>query len=408
MSAPGLLDKFAAAAKVHDALTGAGRNPTGLVIEGLISPTEGLIEGRKTILAGTNNYLGLTFDPACIAAGQAALAEHGTGTTGSRMANGSFALHTALEQEMADFYGQAHGLVFTTGYAANLGMLVALLGPGDAVLLDADAHASLYDGCRMSGAQIFRFKHNDPASLESRLRRLGDQAKRALIVVEGLYSVFGDVAPLKEICEIKRKYGALLLVDEAHSLGIYGETGRGVAQAQGVEADVDFTVGTFSKSLGATGGYCVSNHEILPLVRYSSRPFIFTASASPSVIATTRAALRELRARPALRESLWKNARRLHSAFSDMGLHLGGSEASPVLAVRFVERDVAFACWHQLIEAGVYTNLMMPPASPDGSSMLRVSVSAAHTAEQVERIIAAFREIVLPAQSLEPESAPAH
>jgi 8-amino-7-oxononanoate synthase len=398
MSAPGLLDKFAPVATLRDALTASGRNPTGMVIQQILSPTEGIIEGRRTILAGTNNYLGLTFDPACVAAGQKALAECGTGTTGSRMANGSFASHAALEQDMAEFYGQAYGMVFTTGYAANLGVLVALLGPGDAVLLDADAHASLYDGCRMSGAQIFRFKHNDPASLESRLRRLGDQAKRALIVVEGLYSVLGDIAPLAEICAIKRKYGAMLLVDEAHSLGIYGATGRGVAEAQGVEDDVDFTVGTFSKSLGATGGYCVSNNPVLPLVRYTSRPFIFTASASPSVIATTRAALHELRTRPQLRTRLWDNAKRLHTAFVGMGLQVGCVEPSPVLAVRFAERDVAFACWHRLIEAGVYTNLMMPPASPDGSSLLRVSVSAAHSDEQVERIIAAFRAVVLPAQ----------
>lgn len=392
-----LLDKFAPIAAIRDALIASGRNPTGMVTERLLSPTEGIIEGRRTILAGTNNYLGLTFDPDCIAAGKAALEQFGTGTTGSRMANGSFAAHQALEEEMAEFYGQAYGMVFTTGYAANLGMLVALLGSDDAVLLDADAHASLYDGCRMSGAQIFRFRHNDPDSLESRLRRLGEQAKRALIVVEGLYSVFGDIAPLREICALKRRYGAMLLVDEAHSLGVYGDTGRGVAQALGVEDDVDFTVGTFSKSLGATGGYCVSNHPELRLVRYTSRPFIFTASASPSVIATTRAALKALRARPQLREQLWKNARRLHQAFVELGLQLGCAVPSPVLAVRFKERDVAFACWHRLIEAGVYTNLMMPPASPDGSSLLRVSVSAAHSEEQVEQIIAAFASVVAPA-----------
>lgn len=398
MSTPGLLDKFAPLAALRDTLAASGRNPTGLVTERLISPTLGIIEGRQTILAGTNNYLGLTFDPACIAAGKAALDAFGTGTTGSRMANGSFASHQALEQDMAAFYGQAYGMVFTTGYAANLGILSALLGPGDAVLLDADAHASLYDGCRMSGAQIFRFRHNDTAGLESRLRRLGEQSRRALIVVEGLYSVFGDVAPLAEICALKHQYGAYLLVDEAHSLGVYGATGRGVAQAQGVEDSVDFTVGTFSKSLGATGGYCVSNNPVLQLVRYTSRPFIFTASASPSVVATAREALNQVSKRPQLREQLWVNAKRLYAAFQEMGLQLGCTVPSPVLAVRFTQRDEAFACWQALVEAGVYTNLMMPPASPDGSSLLRVSVSAAHTAEQVEQIITAFAEVVAPVQ----------
>ncbi|PIQ37977.1 MAG: 8-amino-7-oxononanoate synthase [Lysobacterales bacterium CG17_big_fil_post_rev_8_21_14_2_50_64_11] len=404
MSTPGLLDKFAPVAALRDALAATGRNPTGLVTERLLSPTLGIIEGRETILAGTNNYLGLTFDPACIAAGKKALDEFGTGTTGSRMANGSFALHQALEAEMAAFYGQRHGMVFSTGYAANLGMLSALLGAGDAVLLDADAHASLYDGCRMSGAQIFRFRHNDTAALESRLRRLGEQSRRALIVVEGLYSVFGDVAPLAEMIKLKHAYGAYLLVDEAHSLGVYGATGRGVAQAQGVEDDVDFTVGTFSKSLGATGGYCVSNNPVLPLIRYTSRPFIFTASASPSVVATTREALRQVRERPELRTRIWANANRLYAAFQEMALQLGCSVPSPVLAVRFSQRDEAFACWQGLIEAGVYTNLMVPPASPDGSSLLRVSVSAAHTPEQVEQIIAAFAKVVLPVQQARAEA----
>lgn len=398
MSSAGLLDKFAPVAALRDALAATGRNPTGLVTERLISPTLGIIEGRETILAGTNNYLGLTFDPACIAAGKAALDTFGTGTTGSRMANGSFASHQALEADMAAFYGQTYGMVFTTGYAANLGILSALLGPGDAVLLDADAHASLYDGCRMSGAQIFRFRHNDSAGLEARLRRLGEQSRRALIVVEGLYSVFGDVAPLAEICRLKHEYGAYLLVDEAHSLGVYGATGRGVAQAQAVEESVDFTVGTFSKSLGATGGYCVSNNPVLQLVRYTSRPFIFTASASPSVVATAREALNQVSKRPSLREQLWRNAKRLYAAFQDMGLTLGCTVPSPVLAVRFSQREEAFACWQGLIEAGVYTNLMVPPASPDGSSLLRVSVSAAHTPEQVEQIIAAFAKVVLPVQ----------
>jgi 8-amino-7-oxononanoate synthase len=185
----------------------------------------------------------------------------------------------------------------------------------------------------------------------------------------------------------------VLLVDEAHSLGVYGETGRGVAQMQGVEDEVDFTVGTFSKSLGATGGFCVSNNPVLPLVRYASRPYIFTASASPSVIATTRAALRALRERPELRRRLWDNARRLHDALHGMGLELGAA-ASPVIAVRFQERAEALRCWNALIEAGVYTNLMMPPASPDNTSLLRVSVSAAHTPEQVDRIIETFRTIV--------------
>jgi len=325
-----LLDKLEPAAAIREQLSSGGHDPTQVVIQRIISPTEGLVEGRHTILAGTNNYLGLTFDPSCVAAAAKAIESQGTGTTGSRMANGSFSTHAALERELADFYQVGHGMVFSTGYAANLGTLLALLKPGDAVLLDADAHASLYDGCQMTGADIFRFKHNDVVSLEKRLQRLGERARDCLIVTEGLYSVMGDCAPLVEIVALKKKYGAMLLVDEAHSLGVYGDTGCGVAEAQGVMDQVDFFVGTFSKSLGAMGGFCVSKHPELELFRYVSRPFIFTASSSPSIIASTHEALRQLRKRPELRDRLWRNATRLYQGFSELGLETG-----PVRSVFF-------------------------------------------------------------------------
>jgi len=368
-----LLDKFAAAAAIRDQLQAGGHDPTKVVIERIISPTEGIVDGRHTILAGTNNYLGLTFDPACVEAGQNALQQQGTGTTGSRMANGSFAAHSALEDELADFFGVPYGMVFSTGYAANLGTLTALLKPGDAVLLDADAHASLYDGCQMSGADIFRFRHNDVAKLEKRLQRLGERAQK----------------PLVEIVRLKEQYGAMLLVDEAHSLGVYGDRGCGVAEAQGIMDQVDFFVGTFSKSLGAMGGFCVSPHAELELIRYVSRPFIFTASSSPSIIASTREALRQLKSRPELREALWRNARRLYQGFKAHGLEVG-PEVSPVVAVRLGQKELALRFWNSLLEKGVYTNLMIPPASPDRHSYIRCSVSAAHTDQQVEQIIETF------------------
>jgi 8-amino-7-oxononanoate synthase len=387
-----LLDKFEAAASIRGQLGSGGHDPTQVVIERIISPTEGMVEGRHTILAGTNNYLGLTFDSACVEAGLDAIREQGTGTTGSRMANGSFAAHTALERELADFFDMPYGMIFSTGYAANLGSLVALLKPGDAVLLDADAHASLYDGCLMSGADIFRFRHNDLTSLEKRLQRLGERAQDCLIITEGLYSVMGDCAPLAEIVQLKRQHGALLLVDEAHSLGVYGADGCGVAQALGVMDQVDFIVGTFSKSLGAMGGFCVSPHPELELIRYVSRPFIFTASSSPSIVASTHEALRQLKKRPELRDTLWRNARRLHQGFSSHGFDVG-PEVSPVVAVRLGRKEVALPFWNRLLEAGVYTNLMVPPASPDQHSYIRCSISAAHTEQQVEQIIAAFASL---------------
>ena len=387
-----LLEKFETAARIREQLGAGGHDPTQVVIDRIISPTEGMVEGRHTILAGTNNYLGLTFDPACIAAARKAIAEQGTGTTGSRMANGSFATHAALERELADFFQMPYGMVFSTGYAANLGTLTALLKPGDTVLLDADAHASLYDGCQMSGADIFRFRHNDVSSLEKRLQRLGERAKDCLIVTEGLYSVLGDCAPLVDFVELKNRYGAYLLVDEAHSLGVYGEHGCGVAEAQGVMAEVDFIVGTFSKSLGAMGGFCASPHAELELIRYVSRPFIFTASSSPSIIASTHEALRQIKSRPELRETLWRNANRLYAGLKSHGFEIG-PEVSPVVAVRLGEKEVALPFWNALLEKGVYTNLMIPPASPDRHSYIRCSVSAAHTEEQVETIIDTFASL---------------
>jgi 8-amino-7-oxononanoate synthase len=387
-----LLEKFQPVACIRDDLEAGGHDPTRVVIDEILSPTEGLVEGRKTILAGTNNYLGLTFDPACIEAGKNAMDAQGTGTTGSRMANGSFAAHAELEADIADFFGLPHAMVFSTGYAANLGMLTALCGKGDIVLLDADAHASLYDGCQMSGATIYRFRHNDTASLEKRLQRLGKEAANCLVVVEGMYSVLGDCAPLAEITDITGRHGAALLVDEAHSLGVFGERGCGVAERDGVLDRVDFIVGTFSKSLGAMGGFCASPHAELDLVRYVSRPFIFTASSSPATVASTRAALQQLRTRPELRESIWRNANRLYEGLQAAGFDLG-PEISPVIAVRLGAREEAVTFWNRLLVAGVYTNLMLPPASPDRHSYLRCSVSAAHSSEQIEQIIKAFERL---------------
>lgn len=387
-----LLDKFQAIEQLKSGLDLAGKDPTRVVFDAIFSATEGEVAGRSTILAGTNNYLGLTFDPACIEAGVEALKQRGTGTTGSRMANGSYASHGVLEAELADFYQCPHAMVFSTGYAANLGVLTALLGKDDVVLLDSDAHASLYDGCRMSGADIYRFRHNDVHSLERRLERLRERTGRCLIVVEGMYSVLGDCAPLAEIVALKERYGARLMVDEAHSLGVFGERGCGVAEAQGVLSEVDFIVGTFSKSLGAMGGFCVSQHDVLALFRYVSRPFMFTASPSPSVVATTRAALHQLRSRPGLKETLWSNAKRLYLALQKLGFELG-PELSPVIAVRCNNRASALHDWNRLLEAGVYVNMMLPPATPGGASFLRCSVSAAHSSAQIDTIIEKFASL---------------
>ncbi len=391
-----LLDKFAPLQAIRDDLTAHGMMPFGVVTEKILSPTEGLVDGKRTILAGTNNYLGLTFAPECIAAAQRATVEEGTGTTGSRMANGTYRGHRALEQELAEFFGRESAMVFTTGFLATMGMVATLTGPGDVLLIDGDSHASIYDGCKLSGADIVRFRHNDLNDLEKRLRRLGERTANTLIVSEGLYSMMGDQAPLAGIVELKRKYGGYLLLDEAHSVGVLGDNGRGLAEAVGVEDDVDFIVGTFSKSLGSVGGFCVSSRPELELIRMAARAYIFTASPTPSVVASTRAALRLVRSHPELRQQLWRNATRLYSGLAGMGYELG-PQAGPVVAVFVEDREQAIAGWHQLLADGVYVNLVLPPATPTSASLLRCSLSAAHTDDQVDQILAAFA--ALPAAS---------
>jgi 8-amino-7-oxononanoate synthase len=396
-----IFDKFQQLAAARKELEQTCDNFFNIVIEEIISGTEAVVNGRPMILAGSNNYLGLSFNSGCIEAACQAARKQGTGTTGSRMANGTFSGHVALEQELAGFFNRQGAIVFSTGYVANLAMLSTLVGPGEIILLDADCHASIYDGCRLGGAEIHRFRHNDPQDLEKRLRRLEKRNTNILIVVEGLYSMLGDRAPLADIVSVKSKYEAYLLVDEAHSLGVLGASGRGLAEEAGVEDGVDFVVGTFSKSLGAIGGFCVSNHPELNLVRYASRPYVFTASSSPSIIASTRTALQILKTGSELRQRLWENANLLYRKLQGLNLQVG-PEPSPIVAIRLKDKAEAVALWSGLLEHGVYVNLVLPPATPDGDSLLRCSVSAGHTPEQMNKICGAFesqREVVQPART---------
>ena len=388
-----LFDKFQEMADFQADLAAREVKPFGAVTEEILSATTGVVEGREVILAGTNNYLGLSYDPRCIQAAQAAAERWGTGTTGSRLANGSFLEHQALEDEIAQFYGVGNAIVFSTGFSATMGMCATLAGPGDTILLDADSHASIYAGVTLSGANIIRFKHNNPEDLAKRLRRLGEDTKRTLIIAEGIYSMYGDIAPLQEIAEVKREYGGYLFLDEAHSMGTLGATGRGAAQAAGVEDDIDFFAGTFSKSLGGIGGFCVSKHAELEAIRYCIRAYIFTASSSPSVIASTREALRIIQAEPELQEKLWENAHRLYDGLKELGLPVGPA-ASPVVALEMEDRSATIDCWKALLEAGVYVNLVIPPASPSTNYLLRNSVSAAHSSEQIDAIINAYKGLV--------------
>lgn len=387
-----LYDKLRPIAEARMMLKQIGIDPFGTAMENILSPTEAIINGQHTILVGTNNYLGLTFDADALAAAHATLDALGTGTTGSRMANGSFTLHRRLEMDFAEFYGVRDCILFSTGYLANLGVLSALGSAQDVIVLDADCHASIYDGCKLGGAEVIRFRHNDPEDLDKRLRRLKSRARNAVIVVEGLYSMLGDVAPLAEIVTVKQRYGSCLVVDEAHSLGIYGATGRGVAQAQQCEDGVDFTVGTFSKSLGATGGFCVSQRAELDLIRYASRPYIFTASPVPSVVASTRVTLQKLAAGNHLRTNLFARAEQLHQGLRALG-YQPAADVSPVIAINIKGRLNALNFWNKLLAAGAYCNLVLPPATPSGEPLLRISLSAAHNAEQIDAVLQMFADL---------------
>lgn len=382
-------ERFAELAQVRDSLGSLAADPSRIVMERFLSPTEAVIGNRPTILVGTNNYLGLTFDPEILDAACDAMRAEGSGTTGSRMANGSFSSHAALEAEFAAFYGMPSAMIFSTGYQTNLGLLMALLRPGDKVVLDSHSHACIYDGCRISGADFFAFQHNDPDDLRKRLRRLGSEAEGALVIAEGLYSMWGDTAPLAELCAVAKEFGAWFMVDEAHSFAVYGETGRGLCEEAGILDQVDFITGTFSKSLASLGGFCVSRHPEMQLMRYGSRPYIFTASSSPASIAAARAALRAVRTRPELKTQLWANARRLHAGLEDLGYKLA-SGPSPVIAVQVPSHEEAARMWNALLDEGVYVNLVVPPAAPEGASLLRCSLSAGHSFAQIDRIIAAF------------------
>ncbi|KCZ87943.1 putative serine C-palmitoyltransferase [Hyphomonas johnsonii MHS-2] len=386
-----IFEKFEKLAERYHGVATLGTQPFGMVFDEILSPTRARVGSREVILAGTNNYLGLTFSEACTTAAKAAIDHQGTATTGSRLANGTFREHLELETALKAYFNAASAIVFTTGYQANLAAISALVGRGDHLLIDADSHACIYDGCRLSDAETIRFRHNSPEDLAKRLSRLPDDGAR-LIVVEGLYSMLGDVAPLAEFVDVASEHGAFLYVDEAHSVGCYGERGRGVAQAQGVLDKVDFLSGTFSKSFASLGGFCVSRHESFEYTRLVSRPYLFTASGSPANIAAARAALATIAGSDELGRRLWDRANQLHSGLRAAGFE-PASAPGPIIALPRADETTAVREWNALLEAGVYVNLAVPPATPQAKSLLRLSVSAAHSESEIDQILEVFNAL---------------
>jgi 8-amino-7-oxononanoate synthase len=354
------------------------------------------MEGRETIMLGSNNYLGLTGDPRVKEAARAALETYGTALTGSRLLNGTIPLHVELEREIAEWMGTDDAIVFTTGYQANVGCIGTILEPGDTVICDSGDHASILDGCRLSGAKLRPFRHNRMEKLEKMLERAAGDGGGVLVIVDGVFSMEGDVCDLPPIVKLCRQYGARLMVDEAHGVGVLGERGAGACELFGLEDEVDLRMGTFSKSLASCGGFIAGTAEVIEYLRISARSFIFSASAVPAALGAALGALRVIRADgPALFAKLLGNAAYLRQGFRDLGLVVvepgtlpDGSEANtPVVPVVVGEDWQAVLLWKALFDAGVYTNVAIHPTVPPGGALLRTSLMATHERAHLDRAL---------------------
>ena len=361
------------------------------------------MEGRETVMLGSNNYLGLTTDERVKDAARQALETYGTGVTGSRLLNGTTPLHAELERELAEWMQTDDAIVFTTGYQSNVGCIGTILGPGDTVVCDSGDHASILDGCRLSGAKLRPFRHNRMDKLAKMLERAAGDGGGVLVVVDGVYSMEGDLCDLPPIVELCREHGARLMVDEAHGVGVLGERGAGACELFGLEGAVDLRMGTFSKSLASCGGFIAGPADVIEYLRIASRSFIFSASAVPAAVGAALSALRIIRAEgPALFESLLENAAYLRRGFRDLGLSVvepgtlpDGSEATtPVVPVRVGDDMQAVFLWKRLYDGGVYTNVAIHPAVPPGGALLRTSLMATHEREHLDRALSVFESVI--------------
>jgi len=354
------------------------------------------MEGRETIMLGSNNYLGLTGDERVKQAARDALETYGTGVTGSRLLNGTTPLHVELERELAEWMGDEDAIVFTTGYQSNLGTIGTILGPGDTVIVDSGDHASILDGCRLSGAKLRPFRHNRMDKLEKMLQRAAEDGGGVLVVVDGVFSMEGDVCDLPRIVELCQGHGARLMVDEAHGAGVLGPRGAGACELFGLEDEVDLRMGTFSKSLASCGGFVSGPEDVIEYLRISSRSFVFSASAVPAAVGAALAALRVIRSDgPQLFEALLSNAEYLREGLRGLGLEVvepgtlpdGSVATTPVVPVIVGDDWQAVLLWKALFEAGVYTNVAIHPAVPPGGALLRTSLMATHEREHLDRAL---------------------
>ncbi|OGU26134.1 MAG: 8-amino-7-oxononanoate synthase [Gemmatimonadetes bacterium RIFCSPLOWO2_12_FULL_68_9] len=349
------------------------------------------IDGKTKVMMGSNNYLGLTHHPKVLEAAEKALHKYGSGCTGSRFLNGTLDLHEILEAKLAEFFGKEACLIFSTGYQANLGLVSGLVGRGETVYLDKLDHASIVDGAKLSFGEVVRFNHGDLEGLERKLQR-EDGSRGAMIIVDGVFSMEGDIADLPRLVPLAHKYGAAVAVDDAHSVGVLGPTGAGTAEHFGLTQETDLIVGTFSKSLASIGGFVASDEYVIHYLKHHARPLIFTAALPASNTAGVLAALEILRSEPERRVALWENTRRLQEGLRSLCFDIGLTE-TPIIPVLIGTLENTFLFWRKLFDAGVFTNPVVPPAVPPSQCRLRTSLMATHTADQVDFALEAFAKI---------------
>jgi 8-amino-7-oxononanoate synthase len=370
-------------------LISQGIYPYFRVIESPQDP-EIIMNGRRMIMIGSNNYLGLTNHPKVKEAAIEAIRKYGTGCAGSRFLNGTLTIHVELEEKLARFTGKEAALIFSTGFQVNLGVISALVGKDDVVIIDKLDHASIIDGCRLSFGEVKKFRHNDMNDLERVLRE--HESKDKLIVVDGVFSMEGDIAHLPEIIALAKKYGARVMVDDAHGIGVLGQTGRGTSEHFGLEDDVDLIMGTYSKSLASIGGFIAGSADVIHYIKHTARSLIFSASPPPASVASVSAALDIIENEPERRNALWRNTNKMFKGFTELGFEVGPSQ-TPIIPIVVGDSENAFLMAMMLQEEDVFANVAVSPAVPNGRALIRTSYMATHTEEQLDHVLVAFEKI---------------
>lgn len=383
-----IFEKCSKFTRVKELMSG-GLYPYFRVIESAQDP-EVVINGKCMIMVGSNNYLGLTNHPKVKEAAIDAVKRYGSGCAGSRFLNGTLTIHVELEEKLARFIRKDAALIFSTGFQVNLGVISALVCKDDIVIIDKMDHASIIDGCRLSYGEVKKFRHNDMTDLERILEMNNGRGK--LIVVDGVFSMEGDIVDLPKVVELAKTYGARVMVDDAHGIGVLGKSGRGTAEHFGLEDEVDLIMGTYSKSLASIGGFIAGSEEVIHYIKHFARSLIFSASPPPASVAAVSAAIDIIESEPERRERLWKNTRKMLKGFKDLGFQVGPSE-TPIIPILVGDDETAFKMTMVLQDEGVFANVAVSPAVPDGKALIRTSYMATHTEEQLDRVIDAFAKV---------------